>query len=262
MPGLERGEVLANGHRVRMFRAEALFEDRQRAAIKRLRLAGVVGGLEQAREIVETDRNVGMMRPIAGLVDRERAAIERLRIGGAACGVEQTREIVEVSRHIGMIRPVARLVDRQRAAKKRLRFSRAVCGSEQQGEIVEAGRDLRMIRPEALFPNRQRAAIERLQSVRSCGPAREGSRRRERSSASPRCRLRDTDERDQQVARDMIAVRIGPDVRFAVVGANSYFAKRSPPKTPHDLTGHNCINLRLPTYGGLYAWEFKRAAAN
>jgi DNA-binding transcriptional LysR family regulator len=62
----------------------------------------------------------------------------------------------------------------------------------------------------------------------------------------------------EQVARDMIAVRIGPDVRFAVVGAKPYFAKRSPPKTPQDLIGHNCINLRLPTYGGLYAWEFEK----
>jgi DNA-binding transcriptional LysR family regulator len=62
----------------------------------------------------------------------------------------------------------------------------------------------------------------------------------------------------EQVARDMIAVRIGPDTRLAVVGANSYFAKRPSPKTPQDLIGHNCINLRLPTHGGLYAWEFGR----
>jgi len=62
----------------------------------------------------------------------------------------------------------------------------------------------------------------------------------------------------EQVAKDMIAVRIGPDMRMAVVGAPSYFAKRSPPKKPQDLTGHNCINLRLPTYGGLYAWEFEK----
>jgi DNA-binding transcriptional LysR family regulator len=62
----------------------------------------------------------------------------------------------------------------------------------------------------------------------------------------------------EQVARDMIAVRIGPDVRFAVVGAKSYFTKRSAPKTPQDLITHNCVNLRLPTYGGLYAWEFER----
>jgi DNA-binding transcriptional LysR family regulator len=62
----------------------------------------------------------------------------------------------------------------------------------------------------------------------------------------------------EQVAKDMIAVRIGPDVRFAVVGTKSYFARQPPPKTPQDLIGHTCINLRLPTYGGLYAWEFER----
>ena len=62
----------------------------------------------------------------------------------------------------------------------------------------------------------------------------------------------------EEVAKDMIAVRIGPDVRFAVVGTKSYFARRPPPKTPQDLIGHTCINLRLPTYGGLYAWEFER----
>jgi DNA-binding transcriptional LysR family regulator len=62
----------------------------------------------------------------------------------------------------------------------------------------------------------------------------------------------------EQVAKDMIAVRVGPDVRFAVVGTKSYFATRPPPKTPQDLIGHNCINLRLPTYGGIYAWEFEK----
>ncbi|MBP1688577.1 MAG: transcriptional regulator, LysR family [Deltaproteobacteria bacterium] len=62
----------------------------------------------------------------------------------------------------------------------------------------------------------------------------------------------------EQVAKDMIAVRIGPDMRMAVVGAPSYFAQRSPPKEPQDLTDHNCINLRLPTFGGLYAWEFEK----
>ena len=62
----------------------------------------------------------------------------------------------------------------------------------------------------------------------------------------------------EQVAKDMIAVRIGPDTRFAVVGAKSYFAKRAPPTSPQDLINHNCINLYLPTYGGLYAWEFER----
>jgi len=62
----------------------------------------------------------------------------------------------------------------------------------------------------------------------------------------------------EQVARDMIAVRIGPDLRMAVVGAPAYFAARSEPKRPQDLIGHNCINLRLPTHGGLYAWEFEK----
>jgi DNA-binding transcriptional LysR family regulator len=62
----------------------------------------------------------------------------------------------------------------------------------------------------------------------------------------------------EQVAKDMIAVRIGPDLRMAVVGAPSYFARRPRPKRPQDLTAHVCINLRMPTYGGLYAWEFEK----
>jgi DNA-binding transcriptional LysR family regulator len=62
----------------------------------------------------------------------------------------------------------------------------------------------------------------------------------------------------EQVAKDMIAVRIGPDVRMAVVGAPSYFEKHPFPKKPQELTEHNCINLRRPTYGGLYAWEFEK----
>ncbi|TAN11534.1 MAG: LysR family transcriptional regulator [Burkholderiaceae bacterium] len=62
----------------------------------------------------------------------------------------------------------------------------------------------------------------------------------------------------EQIARDMIAVRIGPNLRMAVVGAPAYFAERSRPKKPQDLTEHNCINLRLPTRGGLYAWEFQK----
>jgi DNA-binding transcriptional LysR family regulator len=61
-----------------------------------------------------------------------------------------------------------------------------------------------------------------------------------------------------QVAKDMIAVRIGPDMRMSVVGAPEYFDKRSIPRKPQDLTAHNCINLRLPTHGGLYAWEFEK----
>ena len=62
----------------------------------------------------------------------------------------------------------------------------------------------------------------------------------------------------EQVAKDMIAVRIGPDLCMAVVGAPSYFAMRSKPKKPQDLTAHDCINIRLPTYGGIYAWEFEK----
>jgi len=62
----------------------------------------------------------------------------------------------------------------------------------------------------------------------------------------------------EQVARDMIAVRIGADWRIAVVGAPSYFAKRTDPKRPQDLTAHDCINMRLPTYGGLFPWEFEK----
>ena len=62
----------------------------------------------------------------------------------------------------------------------------------------------------------------------------------------------------EQVARDMIAVRIGPDMHMAVVGATHYFAQHAPPASPQELTAHNCINIRLPTYGGVYAWEFER----
>lgn len=62
----------------------------------------------------------------------------------------------------------------------------------------------------------------------------------------------------QELAQDMISVRIGPDVRNMVVGSKSYFAGRQPPKTPHDLTEHVCINLRTSTYGGLYEWELSK----
>lgn len=60
------------------------------------------------------------------------------------------------------------------------------------------------------------------------------------------------------VARDMIALPIGPDQRMAVVASPAYLAERPEPRTPQDLTGHRCINLRLPTQGGLYAWEFSK----
>ncbi|HEV2550236.1 MAG TPA: LysR family transcriptional regulator [Stellaceae bacterium] len=62
----------------------------------------------------------------------------------------------------------------------------------------------------------------------------------------------------EQVAKDMIAVRIGPDLRMAVVGAPTYFKARGKPKKPQDLIEHNCIALRLPTHDGLYAWEFEK----
>jgi len=61
----------------------------------------------------------------------------------------------------------------------------------------------------------------------------------------------------EQVAKDMIATRISPDFRFTVVGSKSYFGQHPEPQCPQDLVDHTCINLRLPTYGGLYAWEFE-----
>jgi DNA-binding transcriptional LysR family regulator len=64
----------------------------------------------------------------------------------------------------------------------------------------------------------------------------------------------------EQVDKDMIAVRIGPNFRMAVVAAPSYFASRPRPLSPQDLTGHDCIGLRLPTHGGLYAWDFRKDA--
>ena len=61
------------------------------------------------------------------------------------------------------------------------------------------------------------------------------------------------------VAKDMVAVPIGPEIRMAAVAAPAYFARHPPPRTPQDLTAHRCINLRLPTHGGRYAWEFEKA---
>jgi DNA-binding transcriptional LysR family regulator len=61
-----------------------------------------------------------------------------------------------------------------------------------------------------------------------------------------------------QVAKDMIAVRISPDMQMAAVAHPDYFSNRQPPLSPQDLSLHNCVNLRLPTYGGLYAWEFMK----
>lgn len=62
----------------------------------------------------------------------------------------------------------------------------------------------------------------------------------------------------EQVAKDMIAVRIGPDIRMAVVGAPSYLRRRPEPRTPHDLLDHSCVNPRLPTQGRPYAWKFEK----
>lgn len=60
----------------------------------------------------------------------------------------------------------------------------------------------------------------------------------------------------QELAQDMISVRIGPDIRIMVVGAQTYFVNRGRPRTPKDLMEHDCINLRTTTYGKLYEWEF------
>ncbi|RST30259.1 LysR family transcriptional regulator [Sphingomonas ginkgonis] len=62
----------------------------------------------------------------------------------------------------------------------------------------------------------------------------------------------------ETIAHDMVAVRIGPDLSMAAVASPAYFASHKPPRTPHDLSNHNCINLRFPTLGGLYAWEFEK----
>jgi DNA-binding transcriptional LysR family regulator len=62
----------------------------------------------------------------------------------------------------------------------------------------------------------------------------------------------------EQVAKDMIAVRIGPELRMAAVAAPAYLARCIPPATPHELAEHQCVNLRQQTSGGLYAWEFER----
>jgi DNA-binding transcriptional LysR family regulator len=64
----------------------------------------------------------------------------------------------------------------------------------------------------------------------------------------------------EAIAKDMIAVRIGPDARMVVVGAPSYFERHTPPRTPQDLAEHACINFRFPSAGGLYAWEFEKRA--
>ena len=56
----------------------------------------------------------------------------------------------------------------------------------------------------------------------------------------------------------LVAVRIGPDLRMAVVGAPSYFSAWPKPRIPQDLADHQCINLRQPTAGGFYVWELEK----
>ncbi|HCH49883.1 MAG TPA: LysR family transcriptional regulator [Proteus sp.] len=62
----------------------------------------------------------------------------------------------------------------------------------------------------------------------------------------------------ESVDKDMVAIRIGPDMRLAIVGSPSYFGSQGIPQTPHELQHHRCINMRLPTAGGLYHWEFEK----
>ncbi|CAN7170631.1 LysR family transcriptional regulator [Pararhizobium sp. LjRoot238] len=62
----------------------------------------------------------------------------------------------------------------------------------------------------------------------------------------------------EQVAKDMIAVRIGPEMRMAVVGSPTYFHSHPWPEAPQDLTAHNCIQIRMPTYGNIFPWEFEK----
>ena len=62
----------------------------------------------------------------------------------------------------------------------------------------------------------------------------------------------------EALAKDMVAVRIGPDLRMAVVGSPAYFRERPAPQTPHDLAEHRCINMRMLSAGGLYAWELEK----
>lgn len=61
-----------------------------------------------------------------------------------------------------------------------------------------------------------------------------------------------------RIDKDMIAVRIAPDFRMAVAASPAYLAGKRAPSTPQELTDHCCVNLRLPTHGGLYAWDFAK----
>ena len=63
------------------------------------------------------------------------------------------------------------------------------------------------------------------------------------------------------VDKDMIAVRISPDLHMAIVGLLDYFSERRKPKSSKDLTEHNCLNPRPSSHAGLYAWEFEKAGS-
>jgi DNA-binding transcriptional LysR family regulator len=65
----------------------------------------------------------------------------------------------------------------------------------------------------------------------------------------------------EQIDKDMIALRIGPDLRMIVVGSPDYFKRHPKPQTPRELIGHDCINLRMATHGDLYVWEFEKDGA-
>ncbi|HWU03264.1 MAG TPA: LysR family transcriptional regulator [Novosphingobium sp.] len=62
----------------------------------------------------------------------------------------------------------------------------------------------------------------------------------------------------ETLAQDMIALRISPDMEMAAVASPTYFARHAPPHDPHQLSAHNCINIRFPTHGAIYVWEFEQ----
>src|SRR4029078_12483016 len=64
----------------------------------------------------------------------------------------------------------------------------------------------------------------------------------------------------ETIAQDMVAVRIGPDLRMAAAASPAYLSERKAPRRPQDLAEHNCITLRFPTLGGLYAWDVEKDA--
>ncbi len=65
-----------------------------------------------------------------------------------------------------------------------------------------------------------------------------------------------------QIAADMTAVRISPDIRMVIVGAPAYLKRHAPPTVPADLTGHQCINMRFSAHEDAYAWRLKKGRQN